>query len=267
MPFTGDPDLFKCRPSTYTSVLPAVDVLRKNELVLAYERGDTNVAGTKEHFNRDLSTIKEYLEWVRRDAQMLNESLPAVALQAVTARQTRLREVAQSSASLGVQIRRAGATTPTPPMAARPSPKPTPRQAPTEIYDVALSFAGEQRAYVEQIATGLKDAGVSVFYDTFERADLWGKNLVDHLAGIYQKRSRYVVMFVSKEYVEKAWTTHERQHAQARALLAQEEFILPARFDDTEVPGMTTTVGYVDLRRTSATELVQLILRKLGKVK
>jgi hypothetical protein len=96
---------------------------------------------------------------------------------------------------------------------------------------------------------------------------LWGKNLVDHLAGIYQKRSRYVAMFVSKEYVEKAWTTHERQHAQARALLAKEEYILPARFDDTEVPGMTSTVGYVDLRQTSAPELVQLILRKLGKAK
>jgi hypothetical protein len=74
------------------------------------------------------------------------------------------------------------------------------------MFDVALSFAGEQRAYVEQVATGLREASVSVFYDTFERVDLWGKNLVDHLAGIYQRRSRYVVMFISKEYVEKAWT-------------------------------------------------------------
>jgi hypothetical protein len=40
-------------------------------------------------------------------------------------------------------------------------------------------------------------------------------------------------MFVSKEYVEKAWTPHERQHAQDRALYAQEEYILPARFDLT----------------------------------
>ena len=51
---------------------------------------------------------------------------------------------------------------------------------------------------------GLAGLDVSVFYDMFERADLWGKNLVDHLAGIYQKRSRYVVMFISRRYVEKA---------------------------------------------------------------
>ena len=72
-------------------------------------------------------------------------------------------------------------------------------------------------------------------------------------------------MFISKHYVEKAWTTHERQHAQARALVAKEEYILPARFDDTEVPGMTATVGHIDLSRTTPAELVALILTKLGR--
>jgi hypothetical protein len=134
-----------------------------------------------------------------------------------------------------------------------------------EKYDVALSFAGEDREYVEAVAEGLKAAGVSVFYDKFEAAGLWGKNLVDHLADIYKNRSRYVVMFVSKHYVAKPWTTHERQHAQDRALVAKEEYILPARFDDTEVPGMTNTVGYVSLKELPPERLVELILTKLGK--
>jgi hypothetical protein len=64
---------------------------------------------------------------------------------------------------------------------------------------------------------------------------------------------------------KKAWTTHERRHAQDRALLAQSEYILPARFDDTAVPGMTSTVGFVDLRHTGPSELVGLILQKLGR--
>ena len=141
-----------------------------------------------------------------------------------------------------------------------------PSLRPTTRYDVALSFAGENRAYVEEVATGLRTAAVSVFYDAFEKADLWGKNLIDHLADVYQNRSRYVVMFISQHYVEKAWTKHERQHAQERALIAKEEYILPARFDDTPVPGMTATVSYVDLRTTTATELVNLILAKLGRL-
>ena len=72
-----------------------------------------------------------------------------------------------------------------------------------EKYDIALSFAGENRAYVEEVAAGLKAAGVKVFYDAFEKANLWGKNLIDHLADIYSN-ARYVVLFISKEYVEKA---------------------------------------------------------------
>ncbi len=72
-------------------------------------------------------------------------------------------------------------------------------------------------------------------------------------------------MFISKEYVDKAWTTHERKHAQERALFAQEEYILPARFDDTDVPGMTKTVAFQDLRQTTPRELVQLILAKLRR--
>lgn len=61
IPFTGDRDLFKCRPNTYTTVLPAVNEVRRNELVLIFERGDTNVVATKEFFDRELSQIKKYL--------------------------------------------------------------------------------------------------------------------------------------------------------------------------------------------------------------
>ena len=35
-------------------------------------------------------------------------------------------------------------------------------------YDVALSFAGEQRDYVEQVAVILRANSFSVFYDGFE---------------------------------------------------------------------------------------------------
>ena len=37
-------------------------------------------------------------------------------------------------------------------------------------YDVALSFAGEQRAYVEHVADCLRARGVRVFYDEMSRS-------------------------------------------------------------------------------------------------
>ena len=101
--------------------------------------------------------------------------------------------------------------------------------------------------YVDRVATTLKTHGVKVFFDKFEKADMWGKNLADHFTDVFSKRARYVVMFVSRHYARKAWPTFERQQAQARAIQSQETVILPARFDDTEVPGLAG-VAFIDLK-------------------
>jgi hypothetical protein len=53
-------------------------------------------------------------------------------------------------------------------------------------YDVVLSFAGEDRKYVEKTADILRQAGVKVFYDLYEDTKLWGKDLYQHLDNIYQ---------------------------------------------------------------------------------
>ncbi len=56
-------------------------------------------------------------------------------------------------------------------------------------YDVALSFAGEQRRYVDETAAELVRLGIRVFYDDYEKADLWGKDLYSHLGYVHQKKS------------------------------------------------------------------------------
>ena len=115
-------------------------------------------------------------------------------------------------------------------------------------YDVALSFAAEDREHAEALRDLLKAAGYEPFYDEDELADLWGKNLYDYLSSVYKDRARYCVMFLSKHYERKLWTNHERQMAQARAFQENREYILPVRLDDTEIPGIPPTVGYLDLR-------------------
>ncbi len=131
-------------------------------------------------------------------------------------------------------------------------------------YDVCLSFAGEDRQYVKQVADRLRFRGVRVFYDDYERVDLWGKDLYAHLDYVYRKAARYCVVFASAHYARKLWTTHERRSSQARAFGENTEYILPARFDDTDIPGIPPTIGYVDLRTTSAEDLADLITEKLG---
>lgn len=44
-------------------------------------------------------------------------------------------------------------------------------------YQIALSFAGEDRFVAGKLARLLSDRGISVFYDEFEQTSLWGKDL------------------------------------------------------------------------------------------
>ncbi|NII28114.1 TIR domain-containing protein [Pseudoflavitalea sp. X16] len=134
-------------------------------------------------------------------------------------------------------------------------------------FDVALSFAGEDRKYVEAVASFLLKSGLKVFYDKYEKANLWGKDLYQHLDNVYQNTSKYVVIFISQNYAKKLWTSHELKSAQARAFTESKEYILPARFDSTEIPGVRKTLGYIDLNEHTPSELAKLIIQKLEKHK
>jgi hypothetical protein len=134
---------------------------------------------------------------------------------------------------------------------------------PSYHYEVCLSFAGEQRRYVDAVAEGLRARGVRIFYDRHEQVSLWGKDLHTHLDWVYRQSARYCVLFVSADYVKKPWTCLESSSAQSRATAVKVEYILPVRFDDTEIPGLHSAIGYLDLRGITPDELVQMIIQKV----
>ena len=131
-------------------------------------------------------------------------------------------------------------------------------------YEVSLSFAGEQRSYVGDVAKNLAARGIKVFYDRFETVNLWGKDQVEAFHQQFANNTRFVVMFISKEYVEKMWPRHERRSAFSAAIQKGDEYILPVRFDDTEVPGMPHTIGYLTAKDHLPAELAALISEKIG---
>ncbi|MBP9872115.1 MAG: TIR domain-containing protein [Nitrosomonas sp.] len=118
---------------------------------------------------------------------------------------------------------------------------------------------------MEEVVQQLKIRGVSLFYDLDEKATLWGKDLHAQLADVYRNKARYTLMFISLNYKKKYWTNHERQAAQSRAFEEKSEYILPARFDDTEIPGLLPTIQCIDLRIHTPEELALLVCKKLGK--
>lgn len=136
-------------------------------------------------------------------------------------------------------------------------------------YEVALSFAGEQRDYVEKVSNELAQLNVKHFYDYKEQVKLWGKNLTQYLDSIYYEKSLYFVPFISEEYVKKVWTKWEVSSALDRNMNESrpdfQQYILPVRFDDTRVPGIVGSIAYVDARKLSPVELAHMIYEKLNK--
>ena len=129
-------------------------------------------------------------------------------------------------------------------------------------YDIALSFAGEDRDIAEKIAMELVKLGIRVFYDDFEREKLWGEDLAEFFHRIYSQSSRYCVILVSKKYLEKPWTTHERRSALERVINGRKSYILPVKVEDVDLPGLPSTIGHVKWER-SIDDLVGLIQTKL----
>lgn len=133
-----------------------------------------------------------------------------------------------------------------------------------DIYDVALSFAGEDRDIAKKIADELTKQNYKVFYDEYEQASLWGKDLYGHLNDVYKNKARFCLMIISKNYSKKVWTNHERKAAQANAFSNNKEYILPLRIDETEIEGLNETVGYIDLNQISIDKAIDLLKQKLN---
>jgi hypothetical protein len=130
-------------------------------------------------------------------------------------------------------------------------------------YDVCLSFAGEQRGYVDRVAAHLQRKAVRVFYDRYETAALWGEDLVDHLDAVFRTQARFCVMFVSSDYADKIWPTHERRSIQARAIRSATAYILPVRFDQTEIPGLLDTLGHLNAVDLTPEQVADLVIAKV----
>jgi hypothetical protein len=130
-------------------------------------------------------------------------------------------------------------------------------------YDVALSYAGEQRSYVERVAACLAEQGVSYYYDRDDPTLLWGRNLAEELPRIYEHDAASVVIFVSADYAAKDWTRLERRAALSRAVRERNAYVLPARFDDSVLPGLVGDVAYADVSKMEPEEFADGVVRWL----
>lgn len=134
-------------------------------------------------------------------------------------------------------------------------------------YDVAVSFAGEDREVVFQVVRAMEARGLIVFYDFDQEAQLWGKDLRRVLGDVYANQAQFMMIFLSRQYPEKDWPTFEFEVGKSAADKRTEDYLLPFVTDD-EIPalvGMSSNVGRVTLRDRTPDEIADLMAEKVER--
>lgn len=134
-------------------------------------------------------------------------------------------------------------------------------------YEVALSFASQDKALAEELTGLLREKNIHVFQDEYKADGTWGKDVMDHLVNLYARKARYCVLLLSQAYPLRSWTEQDRQTVQERAFRDANEYILPFRTDDSEVSGITETTAHSNLRDSSLNEIATMLEQKLSEIK
>lgn len=137
-----------------------------------------------------------------------------------------------------------------------------------QIYDIAVSFAGAQRALVEPVVRACQALGLRVFYDRDNTVEFWGRNFITGMRAIYGgTKARYVVPFLSKEYLASAYPMDEFNTALRRAIeISADSYLLPVIVGSVEVPAelLSPAIGYLRLEDYPVDQLARTIADRIG---
>lgn len=139
----------------------------------------------------------------------------------------------------------------------------------THHFDVALSFPGEKRDLVAQIAQRLVQllGPNSVFYDAFYPGELAQPDLDTLLQNIYGQRSTLVVVVAGADYQRKNWCGLEFRAIKQRIWATEHRKVMIVRTDDGVVDGVFETDGYVDAQRFDARDLAGMIAGRVQELR
>ena len=140
---------------------------------------------------------------------------------------------------------------------------------PARRFRVALSFPGEHRSFVKQVAEHLSDAvgREQVLYDKFYEAEFARIDLDVYLPRLYREQSELIVIFLCPEYPTKRWCQLELRHIRQLIATIDAGRIMLLSFGwpgDLSELGILPGDGYVNIADRPASEIAGLILQRLN---
>lgn len=112
-------------------------------------------------------------------------------------------------------------------------------------WDIAISFAGENRELAKVIAEELELQDVHVFFDEFYENNYLGKAWSENFKSIFSEKSSLIVALLDKHHQEKIWPTFERDCFTPRV---SEGDVIPVILDDTLFTGIPKDIAAIYFR-------------------
>jgi hypothetical protein len=132
-------------------------------------------------------------------------------------------------------------------------------------FRIALSFPGERRQIVQQVAERLAASlgQEHVLYDVYHEAEFARPNLDTHLQRLYHDESELIVVFLCAHYEQKEWCGLEWRAIRDLIKKRKDQSVMLLRFDDSDIPGVFSTDGYIWIGERSPEEIGELVLQRL----
>ncbi|TXI49188.1 MAG: tetratricopeptide repeat protein [Lysobacter sp.] len=133
-------------------------------------------------------------------------------------------------------------------------------------FRIALSFAGEKRDFVKEVADLLAErfGQEKILYDKYHEAEFARYNLGIYLPKLYGEQSDLIVPILCPDYDTKRWTGWEWIHIYGLLTKANGHRVMPCRFGYANADGLSPASGFIELDHKTPDEFVALILQRLA---
>jgi hypothetical protein len=133
------------------------------------------------------------------------------------------------------------------------------------VFDVALSFSGKNRTEARTLARAIQQRNLTVFYDEWFKADIWGEELTQLLPQLYLN-AKLCIPLISRDYAEGPYTKREFQAVLEKELRSGVVAMLPIRLDDTQMPGLSTARAFLDYNAESCDAIAEMVAARVAKL-
>jgi hypothetical protein len=132
------------------------------------------------------------------------------------------------------------------------------------VYDVAISYASEDKEIAQNLFDLLTEMNLEVFYDKDAEHRTLGSEAMGLLFDVFNHEASYVVILCSEWTIKKPWAEYEFRLAVNREerQKGSDIFVLPIRIDDTEIPFLTSKM-FAHCKKQSLREIADLVYKRV----